>query len=65
MKKEIQMILNHFEKDNDLIIINNNNFELFNILPKIKSINRLHVNVNFKYGTNFLNSLNKKQMLIS
>lgn len=43
MKKEIQMILNHFEKDNDLIIVNNNNFELFNTLPKIKSVNRLHV----------------------
>ena len=25
MKKEIQMILDHFEKDNDLIIVNNNN----------------------------------------
>lgn len=43
MKKEIQMILDHFEKDNDLIIVNNNNFELFNTLPKIKSVNRLHV----------------------
>lgn len=45
MKKEIQMILNHFEKDNDLIIVNNN-FELFNTLPKIKSVNRLHVKFN-------------------
>lgn len=43
MKKEIQMILDHFEKDDDLIIVNDNNFELFNALPKIKSVNRLHV----------------------
>lgn len=53
MKKEIQMILDHFEKDDDLIIVNNDNFELFNALPKIKSVNILHV----KFKCNRCNSI--------
>ena len=43
MKQNIKIVLEQFEKHNNLIIINNDNFELFNSLPKIKPINRLHV----------------------
>ena len=43
MKQEIKIVLEQFETHNNLIVINNNNFELFNSLPKIKPVNRLHV----------------------